>query len=195
MRQCSLLQRRKQAPPLSYDVIVVLGAAVWPGGQPSPALQRRVLHAVDLLQRGYAPHLLVTGGVGKHPPTEAEVMQRLAVAHGIPRVSIVLEEQATSTFESAWRCRDMLRQRGWSRVLIVTDRLHLPRALVAFRSVGIRAVGSAAPGKPARGLSKRVYYCLREGLALAWYLGRAVPVALRRWRRALRHGTGARVRR
>lgn len=195
MRQCSLLQRRRQAPPLSYDVIVVLGAAVWPGGQPSPALQRRVLHAVDLLQRGYAPYLLVTGGVGKHPPAEAEVMQRLAVAHGIPGASIVLEDQATSTFESAWRCRDMLWQRGWSRVLLVTDRVHLPRTLVAFRSVGIRAVGSAAPGKPARRLSQRAYYCLREGLALAWYLGRAVPVALRRWSQALGYRPGARARR
>ena len=190
-----MLQRRQQALPLPYDVIVVLGAAVWPGGQPSPALQRRVLHAVDLLQRGCAAHLLVTGGVGKHPPAEAEVMQRIAMAHGIAPASIVLEDQATSTFESAWRCRDMLRQRGWSHVVLVTDRFHLPRALLAFRSVGIRAVGSAAPGKPARRLSKRTYYYLREGLALAWYLGRAVPVALRRWSQALGYGTGASARR
>ena len=190
-----MLQRHTQAPLPSSDVIVVLGAAVWPGGQPSPALRRRVLHAVDLLQRGYAPHLLVTGGVGKHPPAEAEVMQHIAVAHGIPHASIVLEDQATSTFESAWRCRDMLWQRGWSRALIVTDRFHLTRALVAFRSVGIRATGSAAPGKPAWRLSQRVYYRLREGLALAWYLGRAVPVALQRWRQALRYGPGTGARR
>jgi uncharacterized SAM-binding protein YcdF (DUF218 family) len=107
---------------------------------------------VDLLQRGYALHLLVTGGVGQYPPTEAEVMQRMAVAYGIPGTSIVLEDQATSTFESAIRCRDLLEQRGWSRVLIVTDRYHLTRALLAFRSVGVRAAGSAAPGKPAQRL-------------------------------------------
>src|SRR5919202_4116394 len=98
-----MLQRHKQAPPLSYDVIVVLGAAVWPGGQPSPALRRRVLHAVDLLQRGHALHLLVTGGVGKYAPAEAEVMQRVAVAHGVPPPRVLCEDQATSTFESAWR--------------------------------------------------------------------------------------------
>jgi uncharacterized SAM-binding protein YcdF (DUF218 family) len=195
MRPCAMFQRHKQTVPLSYDVIVVLGAAVWPGGRPSPMLRRRVLHAVDLLQRGYAPHLLVTGGVGKYSPAEAEVMQRLAVAHGIPHSSIVLEDQATSTFESAWRCRDVLWQHGWSRVLIVTDRYHLTRALLAFRSVGVRAVGSAVPGKPARRLWQRWHYCLRERLALAWYLGRAVLVALRRWRQALGCGTGASTRR
>ena len=136
-----------EAPPTAYDVIVVLGAAVWPDGQPSPALQRRVLHAVDLLQRGYAAYLLVTGGVGKYPPAEAAVMQRLAVAHGIPPQHILCEDQATSTFASALRCCDMLRQRGWSRVLVVTDRYHLPRALFAFWSCGLRAVGQCSPGQ------------------------------------------------
>ena len=86
-----MLRKPAQAPPVTYDAIVVLGAAVWPGGQPSPALQRRVMHAVDLLQQGYAAYLLVTGGVGKYPPTEAEVMQRLAVAHGIPRRCVLRE--------------------------------------------------------------------------------------------------------
>ncbi len=47
-----MLQKHPEAPPVAYDVIVVLGAAVWPGGQPSPALQRRILHAVDLLAAG-----------------------------------------------------------------------------------------------------------------------------------------------
>jgi uncharacterized SAM-binding protein YcdF (DUF218 family) len=190
-----MFQRHESAAPRTYDVIVVLGAAVWPGEQPSPALRRRVLHAVDLLQHGYATRLLVTGGVGKHPPAEAKVMQRVAVAHGIPHASIVLEDQATSTFESAWRCRDLLGQHSWSHVLIVTDRYHLTRALLAFRSVGIRAGGSAVPGKPARRLWQRWHYYLRERLALAWYLARAVPVALRRWRQPPGYGTGAGARR
>ena len=175
-----MLRKHMQAPSVAYDVIVVLGAAVWPGGQPSPTLQRRVMHAVDLLQRGYAGYLLVTGGVGKYPPAEAEVMQRLALAHGIPSKNILCEDQATSTFASALRCCDLLRQRGWSRVLVVTDRYHLPRALLAFRSCGLYAVGSAAPGTPARRLRRRWYYYLREGLAFLWYLVRAVPALRRR---------------
>jgi uncharacterized SAM-binding protein YcdF (DUF218 family) len=179
-----MIQKHPEAPPVVYDVIVVLGAAVWPDGQPSPALQRRILHAVDLLQRGYAAYLLVTGGVGKYPPAEAAVMQRLAVARGIPSQHILCEAQATSTFESALLCCDMLRQRGWSRVLLVTDRYHLPRTLFAFWSCGLRAMGSATPGKPARRLWRRCYYYFREGLALPWYLVRAVPVLLRRRRQA-----------
>jgi uncharacterized SAM-binding protein YcdF (DUF218 family) len=187
-----MLQKHMESTPAAYDVIVVLGAAVWPDEQPSPALQGRILHAVDLLQRGYAAYLLVTGGVGKYPPAEAAVMQRLAVAHGIPPQHVLCEAQATSTFESALLCCDMLRQRGWSRVLLVTDRYHLPRALFAFWSCGLHAAGSAAPGKPARRLRRRWYYYCREGLALPWYLVRAVPVLLRRRRQALKPQSTAR---
>src|SRR5215211_7207081 len=108
-----MLQKHPEAPPVVYDVIVVLGAAVWSDGQPSPALQRRILHAVDLLQRGYAGYLLVTGGVGKYPPAEAAVMQRLAVAHGIPFQHILCEDQATSTCQ----CLAVLRHATAARVV------------------------------------------------------------------------------
>jgi uncharacterized SAM-binding protein YcdF (DUF218 family) len=188
----SMLQNHIQTLPVTYDVIVVLGAAVWPGGQPSPTLQRRVMHAVDLMQQGYAAYLLVTGGMGQYPPTEAEVMQRLAVAQGLSSQCVLREERATSTFESALLCCDILQQHGWSRVLVVTDRYHLPRALLAFRSCGIRAVGSATAGKPARRLRQRWHYYLREWLALPWYLGRAVPVLLQRRRKVVEGATTAR---
>ena len=81
------------------DVIIVLGAAVWPGGQPSPALRRRVTHAVHLLQSEKGRRLLVTGGLGKHAPAEADVMRQLAIDAGVPPSLILVEDQATSTFE------------------------------------------------------------------------------------------------
>jgi len=65
------------------DVIIVLGAAVWAGGVPSPALRRRALHAVELFQQGLSDVLIVSGGIGKNPPSEARIMRRLAVQQGI----------------------------------------------------------------------------------------------------------------
>lgn len=180
-----MLQHSTPVAPASYEVIIVLGAAVWPGERPSPALQRRVVHAVALMQCGAAAYLLLTGGIGVYPPAEAEVMQRLALAHGVSGQRILLEDQAMSTLESALRCRAILQQRGWSRVLVVTDRYHLARALLAFRGCGIRAVGSGVPGRPAPRLWQCWYAYLREGLALVWYLVRLVPVTLKRWRHGL----------
>src|SRR6267378_7177515 len=45
------------------DAIVVLGAAQY-NGRPSPVFRARLDHAATLYQRGFAPTLLVTGGVG-----------------------------------------------------------------------------------------------------------------------------------
>lgn len=156
-----------------WDIIIVLGAAVWQGGQPSPALRARVVHAVQLLGAGQGRKLLMTGGLGKYPPAEAQLMRQLALAAGVPETCILVEEQATSTFHSARCCTRILRQHGWSTALIVTDCYHLPRAVLTFRSFGIQVRGSAAPGRPyARRRWKRWFYRLREVLASVWYLGR-----------------------
>src|SRR5206468_11468952 len=45
------------------DAIVVLGAAQY-NGRPSPVFRARLDHAATLYQRGFAPTVLVTGGVG-----------------------------------------------------------------------------------------------------------------------------------
>ncbi|MGE3539527.1 MAG: YdcF family protein [Candidatus Tectimicrobiota bacterium] len=165
-------------PP--YDVIVVLGAAVRPNGQASPALRRRVLHAVALLQRGDATALLLTGGVGAYPPAEAQVMQQLALEQGIAPQRIVLEVQATSTLESALQCRPLLRQHGWQQVLLVTDQYHLRRSILSFRACGIRVTGSAVPGQPARRVWRRWYQYGRESCALVWYTFRLLPIVWQR---------------
>ena len=51
--------RHDEARPV--DAIVVLGAAQY-DGRPSPQLAARLDHALDLYQRGLAPHVFVTGG-------------------------------------------------------------------------------------------------------------------------------------
>ena len=152
------------------DVIIVLGAAVWPGGQPSPALRRRVTHAVHLLQSEKGRRLLVTGGLGKHAPAEAHVMRQLAIDAGVLPSHILIEDQATSTFESAMGCVRILRQHDWTTGLVVTDRYHLPRALLAFRGLGVQVRGSAPEdGLYSRKRWKRCYYRLREVFAFVWY--------------------------
>jgi uncharacterized SAM-binding protein YcdF (DUF218 family) len=163
------------------EVIIVLGAAVWPEGQPSPALRRRVAHAVQAFHTGQGRRLLMTGGLGRYAPAEAHVMRQLALAAGVPDACILLEDQATSTFQSALRCTAILRQHGWSTALLVTDRYHLRRALFVFRSCGIQAYGSPPQGHLySRKRWKRWYYRGREACALVWYGGLVLGVKIRR---------------
>jgi uncharacterized SAM-binding protein YcdF (DUF218 family) len=166
---------------LPCEVIIVLGAAVWPNGQPSPALRLRVAHAVQALRADQGRRLLMTGGMGKHPPAEAHLMRQLALDAGVTTSCILVEDRATSTLQSALRCSRILRQHGWSTALIVTDRYHLRRALLVFRSLGIQVCGSAPPSRRySRKRWKRWFYRVRELFALAWYALLVTGLKIRR---------------
>jgi uncharacterized SAM-binding protein YcdF (DUF218 family) len=152
------------------DVIVVLGARVWPSGRPSDALARRTLHAVKLYKEGLAAAIVCSGGLGTHPPTEAQAAARLAMDQGVPPEAIVLEEKGHSTEESALFASEIMHAQGWQRAIVVSDAYHLWRAKLLFGKAGIEAYSSPAHDERYP-LSKRAYlYQLgREVVAVAWY--------------------------
>ena len=152
------------------DVIVVLGARVWPSGRPSDALTRRTLHAVKLYKEGLAAAIVFSGGLGTHPPTEAQAAARLAMDQGVPPEAIVLEEESHSTEDSAFLVSEIMRAQGWQTAIVVSDAYHLWRAKLLFGKAGIEAYPSPAHGERYP-LSKRMYlyYLGREVVAVAWY--------------------------
>ncbi len=155
----------------SADVIVVLGSAVWPNEQPSPSLRARSERAIEIYGDGYASHLVLSGGLGRHPPEESEVMRRLAVEAGIPPDALILDKQAHSTWESLLHTREIVRERGWDTTLIVSDPFHMKRSLLMAGDIGLTAYGSPALDSPTHTLpARRFYYTSREVLALWWYL-------------------------
>ncbi len=163
------------------DVVVVLGAPPTAAGAPGPRMRRRMAGGVGAFRRSAAQALLVTGGPPGADPTEAALMRDLAIAAGVPRSRIVVEPTAGSTFDNAARSAEIMRARGWSKALVVTDALHLPRALLAFRAEGVRARGRSAgpgPGGAAqRALWREAAY---EAAALLCY---GAAILLRRRRR------------
>ncbi len=164
-----------------FDVIVVLGAAVGPAGGPSAVLRRRVAEGVRRLEAGAAPALLLSGGKGGGVPSEAEVMRDLALAAGVPEGCLVLESQSRSTLENARCSARIMRARGWTKALVVTDAVHLPRALLAFRALGIEAKGAAvAGGARDQPVWTWPVHLAREALAFLWY---AALIATGRHRR------------
>lgn len=125
------------------DAIVVLGAAVFEGGQPSPVLAARVAHAVRLYQRGLAPVIVFSGGVGAYLPSEAEVMARLAREAGVPAEALILEMEAHTTQQSVRLTAPLLDERGIRSIIVVTSPFHLFRATRMYRDAGYAAYGSA----------------------------------------------------
>lgn len=152
--------------------IIVLGSKVYPGGRAGPSLNARIQHALALYQAGYAPYLIFSGGVGDNPPSEAEVMRRVAASAGVPASAMLLEDQSHSTEENLANSKGLMNARGLQSAIIVSDPFHLYRAEIIAHDLGIAAYGSGARNSPAYtdpGL--RIWYTARETLALVWYYG------------------------
>lgn len=154
---------------MTERIIIVLGAAVRSDGSPSPALRRRVEHAVGLLRAHADACLLFTGGLGRYPPSEAEVMARIAEQHGIAREQMLLEERAANTGESARFCAALLAGRVVGSMVLVTDAYHQRRARLAFRRAGLSVAGSSPSVPPTASRWARTRRVLREWLGLVWY--------------------------
>lgn len=133
------------------DAIVVLGAAQY-DGRPSPQLAARLDHVVDLWNRGLAPVVVVTGG--KLPGdrfTEAQASTRYLTRRGVPASAILAEDQSHNTYDSLVGVRDVLRQRGVTRVLLVTDPYHSLRSQLIAEEVGLTAYVSPTRTSPVTG--------------------------------------------
>jgi len=119
------------------DAVVVLGCQVLPGGRPSPALRARTEHGVRVWRATGSHFLVLTGGPVMDPVPEAMVMARVATAAGVPRSALLLDPDARSTAGNAAGIARIARERGWRRVILVSDPWHLPRARALFRRAGV----------------------------------------------------------
>jgi len=167
------------------DAIIVLGSAVWANERASPALAARIRHGIELYRAGYAPNLILSGGVGNNPPSEAEAMKQIALAAGVPESALVLEDQSHSTEENLANAKSIMTARGWKTALLVSAPYHLLRAEIIAQDLGMSVYGS--PLRDAETFSApalRLWYNTHESLALVWYYTARVvgePVWLYDW--------------
>ncbi|NGZ74472.1 YdcF family protein [Saccharibacillus alkalitolerans] len=111
------------------DVAIVLGARLW-DNRPSPALKERLDAAYAGYERGDYPMLIVSGGLDNPQMqlTEAEGMAEYLEERGVPKSHIVLENEATSTYENLLFSRRIMEEKGMRTAAIVTHEFHGARA-------------------------------------------------------------------
>lgn len=149
---------------------VVLGAQVRAGGVPSRTLAARARHAGGMYARGEKQRFVVSGGIGEHPPSEAEAMAGILENCGVPESEILREAASHSTRQSARHVAVLARGMGISEVTVVTDPLHCVRAVSAFRDEGLIARAEPVTGSPMwLEVGERRAQFLRELGAVIWY--------------------------
>jgi uncharacterized SAM-binding protein YcdF (DUF218 family) len=148
------------------EAIVVLGAAQY-DGRPSPALQGRLDHALELYRDDIAPVIVVTGGRQQGDRfTESTVGYNFLRSHGVPDSSIRKEVQGHTTYESLASVARFLRKEGIDDVVLVSGPAHSKRLSGIASQVGLHAAISPADGSPSLGS------LVRETLAVS--MGRIV---------------------
>lgn len=164
------------------DCIMVLGCGVYQNN-PTPLLEDRLKRGVAVFQTGVSPKILMSGDHGQENYDEVNVMKQYALDQGIPEKDIFMDHAGFSTYESMYRAREIF---GIDKMIIVTQKYHLPRAVYLARKLGIEAYGVASDY---RSFGGQFYRDCREVLARVkdffvaiiqpdpTYLGEAIPIS------------------
>lgn len=152
------------------DAAVVLGAAVW-DGRPSPVFEERIRHGVTLYQRGQVRALIFTGGVGAgERQAESQVARQYAVERGVRESDIHCETVSTITLENLREAKRIIDREGFARVLIVSDPLHMRRAITMATDLGIDAHPSPTPTTRYTSWRSKLTFLARETFFYALHL-------------------------
>ncbi len=139
-------------PPVAIEnvkaggCVIVLGGAL--GAAVAPRITVELSDAVDrvyktaqLYKAGKAPLVIVTGGNqpwSESGTAEAELIRDLLMEWGVPKDVIFMEGSSRNTRENAMYTKSIIDTTNCKSPLLVTSAAHMPRAVAAFMSVGVR---------------------------------------------------------
>lgn len=175
----------EEASQKNFDCALVLGAGVW-GDSPSHMLEERLNKGIEVYNTGCTNRILMSGDHGQEDYDEVNVMKSFAVNCGATANEIFMDHAGFSTYESMYRARDIF---CVDRVVIITQKYHLYRAIYDARKLGLDAYGVCADGQYDYDITVRTYNNTREALArckdFIWcifkpeptYLGEEIPIS------------------
>lgn len=170
---------------MNFDCVLVLGAGVW-GDSPSHLLEERLTRSMEVYKSDCTNRLLMSGDHGRKEYDEVNVMKDFAIENGAIAEEVFMDHAGFSTYESMYRARDVF---AVKKVVIVTQKYHLYRAIYDARKLGLDAYGVVADGMYDFDGFVKTYNNLRESLArckdFVWcifepeptFLGEVIPIS------------------
>jgi uncharacterized SAM-binding protein YcdF (DUF218 family) len=117
------------------DAVVVLASDIRRSGGLTDQAQRRLIRAYQILRSGTAPRLVVTRLAPPSPsylPVVSEQMRTFSLACPVEETGPI-----RNTRDEAREVAALCRERGWRRVVLVTDPTHTRRAGAVFERAGV----------------------------------------------------------
>lgn len=167
----------------NFDAILVLGCGVRADGTPSRLLADRIRKSTELYKLGVSGKIIMSGDHGRADYDEVNTMKNEAISAGIPSEDVFMDHAGFSTYDSMYRAKNIFKAK---KLLIVTQKYHLSRAVYIARHLGLDAYGSSADYYTYRGQYMRD---AREAVARIKdffsciikpppkYLGESIPVS------------------
>ena len=149
-------------PERRAEAAIVLGAAVT-GDRPSPVFAARIDHAIDLYHEERVDRIVMTGArSAEDAVSESAAGRAYAMTAGVPREAIHIEEVSQTTLGNLREARKVMRREGITSALLVSDPLHLRRAMAMAHSLNIDAKPSPTPHTRYRSWRTQAPFLLRE---------------------------------
>ena len=173
----SIVRYAKTDEACPADTAVVLGAAA-PNGKVSPVYRERLNHAIGLYEKGLVRYILVTGGTADgNTVSDALAAKNYAMSQGVPESDILLEDQSTITEENLGYAKRIMDENGLRTALIVSDPLHMKRAMLMADDYGLTAYSSPTGTSMYKSVRTKLPFLLREEF---FYIGYRVVRLFRR---------------
>ena len=167
----SIIQFSKLDNKTPCNAAIVLGAAAI-DGEVSPVYRERINHGIWLYQNDYADYLILTGGVGQgNALSDAAIAKQYAISMGIPEEAILIEESSIITEENLQYAKCIMQAHALDTAIIVSDPLHMKRAMLMARDYGICAYSSPTPTTMYRSMKTQIPFLARE---IFFYIGYSI---------------------
>lgn len=162
--QNSITEIPVEEPP---RIAIVFGAGVRKNGEPSDALEDRIITAAELYRSGRVRKILMSGDNRFENYNEPAAMKEQAIKRGVPAENVVADYAGRRTYDTCYRAKEIF---GVERAVLVTHEFHLSRAIYLCQAAGIDSIGMTADRRQYDDSIRRAW-AWRETFAVvgAWF--------------------------
>jgi len=125
----------------NFEAIVVLGYGQ-KEKQIDEILKNRLEKALEIFQENKEAKIILSGGkVLSKDFSEAEIMAEFLKERGVPETSIILEDKSRNTFENLINLKEIIKEKGFQKVALITSDYHLKRVEMIAKNINLKIFG------------------------------------------------------
>lgn len=167
----SIVNYSKDDNKTRCDVAIILGAGT-SNGEVSTVYRERINHGIWLYENGYVDYLIFTGGFGDgNNVSDAYIAKQYTILKSVPEQAIFIEEKSTITEENLENAKVIMDENSFNTAIIVSDPLHMKRAMLMAKDYDIEAYSSPTPTTMYRSFKTKIPFLIREEF---FYIGYSI---------------------